>query len=374
MKYHNNKIRHYAGMTLVEIVVSLSIMAIIFTAIVPLFRVIQNSWDSKAALAEAMQNGRVLVDHLDRNLAKAVKITAVSESTETNGYIQFEDNDGNNLRYEITSNYVQFGNVGSLDDLAGPVSKLQFTCYDANDLDTSIADINDVNSIRFVEIETTLTNSAALGQDKTLFASVYLRTNGNVTPGDTNQITYDYSNRTQGTDIFAYDGQDGSFPAPATSTIPSDVLSSGEYDDIEFDDGTFHTYSVLNNGRYAMMRFVTQIDENESDVTQIAATWNGKSVNAKAQQSDGASIHIWNYNSSVYELMEASADTEAEVTLTDTLTSSLADYIGGAGADTITLLVVSNGARVGGLSCELFTDYVKLEIAATSGGSGVLLP
>ena len=91
-------------MTLVEIVVSLSIMAIIFTAIVPLFRVIQNSWDSKAALAEAMQNGRVLVDHLDRNLAKAVKITAVSESTETNGYIQFEDNDGNNLRYEITSN------------------------------------------------------------------------------------------------------------------------------------------------------------------------------------------------------------------------------------------------------------------------------
>jgi hypothetical protein len=51
---------------------------------------------------------------------------------------------------------------------------LQFTCYDGNDFTNTTTD---VNSIRFVKAETTLTNSAALGQDKTFTASVYLRTN-----------------------------------------------------------------------------------------------------------------------------------------------------------------------------------------------------
>jgi len=157
-------------------VIALAMMGIVFGAIVPQFTVIRNSWDSKQGAAESLQNGRVLIDHLNHNLAKAVKITAVSDASETNGYIQFENNDGNDLRYEIASSYVQFGEVGDLSDLAGPVGQLQFTCYDACDLDTAITD---VNLIRFVNVQTILANSAALGQDKTLTTSAYLRTNWN---------------------------------------------------------------------------------------------------------------------------------------------------------------------------------------------------
>jgi hypothetical protein len=157
-------------------VIALAIMVIIFAAIVPQFGVIRGSWDSKAGAAEAVQNGRVLIDHLNRNLSKAVKVTAVSGSAVTNGYIEFEDNDSNTLRYDInsTSNYVEFGAVGELSDLAGPVSQLQFTCYDACDLDTAITDVNDIRSVK---VETTLTNPATLGQDKTFIAQAYLRTN-----------------------------------------------------------------------------------------------------------------------------------------------------------------------------------------------------
>jgi hypothetical protein len=149
-------------------------MAIIFAVIVPQFRVIQNSWDSKQNSAEKLQNGRVLIDHLNRNLSKAVRITAVSDSSETNGYIEFEDNDANNLRYDVNSTTacVGFGPVGNLYDLAGPVSQLQFTCYDGNDLDTAITD---VNSIRFIKVQTTLTNPDAMGQDKTFTTYTYLR-------------------------------------------------------------------------------------------------------------------------------------------------------------------------------------------------------
>ena len=66
-------------MTLVEILISMAIMAVIFAAVVPQFRVIQNSWDSKVGASETLQNGRVLIDHLNRNLSKASRILEVSE-------------------------------------------------------------------------------------------------------------------------------------------------------------------------------------------------------------------------------------------------------------------------------------------------------
>jgi len=169
-----SKVQSRSAVTVVEMVVAISIMVVIFAAILPIFASIRNSWDSKQGNAEVLQNGRVLIDHLNRNVSKAVRITAVSDSNETNGYIQFLDNDGNNLRYEIVGSYVQFGVVGGLSDLAGPVSRLKFTCYDSNDF---VNPTTDVNSIRLVDIETILTNSAVLGQDRTFTASVYLRTN-----------------------------------------------------------------------------------------------------------------------------------------------------------------------------------------------------
>ena len=177
MQHQNSKTRFSRALTLVEMVIAMAIMAIVFAVILPQFRAIQNSWDSKQAAAETVQNSRVLMEHLYRNFSKAVKITAVSDSSETNGYIEFEDNDENIFRYDIAaSNYVEFGPVGDLYELAGPVSQLQFTCYDGNDFDTAITDVND---IRFIKLQTTLTNPAAMGHDKTFTAQIYLRANAN---------------------------------------------------------------------------------------------------------------------------------------------------------------------------------------------------
>jgi len=194
------------GLTLVEMIIALAMMGIVFAAILPLFGQIRNSWDSKQAAAETLQNGRILIDHLNRTLSKAVRITAVSDPSQANGYIEFEDNDANDLRYDVnsTTDYVEFGYVGDLSDMAGPVNKLQFTCYDACDLDTAL-DVStaDLNDIRFVKVETTLTNSRAGSQNKTLFASAYLRTNGN--------IKYRISSGTP----FEYDASLGQTPALA---------------------------------------------------------------------------------------------------------------------------------------------------------------
>ena len=176
MQYRNNKVRSSQALTLVEMLVAMAIMAIIFAAILPQLRVINNSWDSKVGASETLQNGRVLIDHINRNLSKALRITAVSDSSDTNGYIEFLDNDANNVRYDInsTTDYVEFGLIGNPSDLAGPVSKLQFTCYGAVDLSTPITD---VNAIRSVKVETTLINSAMLDQDMPFTTQAYIRTN-----------------------------------------------------------------------------------------------------------------------------------------------------------------------------------------------------
>jgi hypothetical protein len=171
-----------------ETVVALTIMAVVFAAIMPLFKQIRDNWDSKEASAETLQNGRILIDHINRNLSKALRITAVSGPNTTSGYIEFKDNNSVTFRYDVSSSYVEYGQTGNLSNLAGPVSQLQFTCYDANDFNTPTTD---VNSMRLVKVQTTLTNSLMSSQDKTLTASVYLRTNGNDTGnGGTHGIVY----------------------------------------------------------------------------------------------------------------------------------------------------------------------------------------
>jgi hypothetical protein len=157
-------------------------MSIIFAVIVPQLRVSENSWDSKVGASETLQNGRILIDHINRNLSKAARITAVSDSSETNGYIEFIDNDANNVRYAINTinDYVEFGLIGEPNDIAGPVSKLQFSCYSASDFSSPITD---VNSIRYIKVETTVTNPSKLGQDMTFTAQAYIRTNTLPAPG-----------------------------------------------------------------------------------------------------------------------------------------------------------------------------------------------
>ncbi len=179
MQYRRIKFRSRSALTILEMIIALSIITIIFAAVLPQFRVILKGWDSRQASAEVLQNGRVLIDHIARNLSKAVKITDVSESTVAIGFIEFQDNDGNNWRYDVNdNNYVEFGLVGALSDLAGPVSSFTFTCYDACDLDTAL-DIAtaDINDIRYVEVETTVINSLSASQNKTFTPSAYLRTN-----------------------------------------------------------------------------------------------------------------------------------------------------------------------------------------------------
>jgi hypothetical protein len=264
-------------------IIAMAMITIIFAVVLPQFALIGNSWDSKQGASEAIQNGRVLIDHISRNLSKAKRITAVSASTVTSGYIQFVDNNDVNNRYDIAANnYVEFGPIGSLSDLAGPVSSFKFTCYDACDLDTPVTD---VNSIRTVKVDFTIINSAPLGQNKTFTAWVYLRTGANTLP--TVSITSPANGAT--------------FTAPASITINATASDSdGTVSKVDFyrsatllgtDTVSPYSYpwSSVAAGSYILTAKVTDNDGATTTSTAVNITvTSGSSL--KAQYKAGETL------------------------------------------------------------------------------------
>jgi hypothetical protein len=157
----------------VELTMATAIMATIFAAILPLFAGIRNSADVRWASLEMVQNARVLNEHLGRHLAQARKVVAVSASTDRDGTIEFEAEDGTVYRCAVgAQGYVEFGPVGHLHPLAGPVASLRFTCYSNADFSTPVQTPAD---IQLVTWETELKSVGHLVPDKTVTGACCLR-------------------------------------------------------------------------------------------------------------------------------------------------------------------------------------------------------
>jgi len=192
----------HRGTTLIELVVAITLMALVMGTVVPLIGSLRNNLDSAQSNMNTLQKGRSLFNHLSLHLGQAIRITAVSPASQTLGYIEFEDDLGDAYRYDVgADSYVEYGLAASQENLAGPVSQLQFTCYSHHDMNSPITD---VNSIRFVEVQATIINQGTTGQDKTFSTSAYVYVNGN----------NNESEATMGTP-FEFDPVDGRTPALA---------------------------------------------------------------------------------------------------------------------------------------------------------------
>jgi type II secretory pathway pseudopilin PulG len=154
-------------------VVAISMMTVVLATLLPALAGIRNSWESRQANAEILQNARVLIDHVGRHLRTASRITAVSGPSEEQGYIEFTDNGGRLRRYAInTDGLVEFGPPGDEADLAGPVNRFQLTCYDGKDF---VRPTIEPRLIQFVTLTTTFPNDSRLGKDRCFSCSAYIR-------------------------------------------------------------------------------------------------------------------------------------------------------------------------------------------------------
>ncbi len=168
-----NTKNHNKGLTILEMVMAIGIIAVLFAAIIPQFVNINNSWASRQENLENLQVGRIITSHLRDHIVVAKKITAVSDPDDDDGFIQYEDTSGTEYRYEISNSVLWFGPVGNLSSLAESVSSLNFECYALDDLDT---EITDVDLIRFVKGQGDIDMPS--GRSKTFDTSIHLQING----------------------------------------------------------------------------------------------------------------------------------------------------------------------------------------------------
>jgi len=174
---------------------------------------------------------------------------------------------------------------------------------------------------------------------------------------------YDASTRTPDTNFFVYEGTDSeNNTPPSVITSPSSAISS--YTGINSFDGSSYSYSVPQNGKHGQVRFQLTIDETAADLTQIDFNWQGSGVNSKSSQTDGAAFYLWNDSSSAYELLALSTSSSA-ITLSGSVTSSFANYLGGASSNTLTLIVVTSDKRTGNKNNILSTNYFS--VSTTTG-------
>lgn len=159
-----------------EMVIVLVFVAILMAVILPRFKSLSTNWDIRQVNAETLENSMVLMDVLNANLKTAIRVTSVSDPSDGNGYIEFENNDGQIISCVLDeSGFVRYGPVGDQLDLAGPFSELRFVCYGLQDMDRPTTD---VDSIRFVRIEASMPGRTEFSNDRVVTGQVHIRTNG----------------------------------------------------------------------------------------------------------------------------------------------------------------------------------------------------
>lgn len=116
-----------------------------------------------------------------------------------------------------------------------------------------------------------------------------------------------------------------------------------------------------NNNKYAAQQFNFSIDDNEESwITKINVTWNGKGWHDSGDQYNGTYLYIWNFTSAAYEQLN-STTYGVEVTLTGgVVVATPSDYVN---SSNVTILVKqkSKQTRRTGAS-HIETDYVKLVV------------
>lgn len=351
------------GTTLVELTVAVAIVAVVFAAVMPLFAAIRNSADARWAGLEMVQNARVLNEQLCRSLAAAKRITAVSDDTSDDGYIQFETANGVVHRCDLAEDgWVRFGPVDDLKEFVGPLDSLRFVCYDDDDMDHP-TDLP--GAVRLVTWEARLPSSGSLARARTVRGACCLRA---ATHEKEVVVTCDFGTRTPGKDCVAFADQAES-QIPDQSAVPALPVESDQWALIALRDGKSHVLSVGDDSQFAQVRMTFAIDQEPADVGVIAVAWIGRGRNAHAGAMDGATLYLWNYGASAYERIQASADTEEEVTLAGSGASPAAKYLGGATGKTVVLLIVSNDRKWGTEENMLCTDYAKVDVTVTGGAA-----
>ncbi len=158
---------------MVELILVVAMIAVVGLAIAGLVRSSYEAWKLGSGRSSLLQDGRAAIEQMVRVLRQAQRFSSVSPSTDQAGCITFTGVNGVAEQFKLNTDTseLEYGQPGALSALAGPVSKLVFTCYDidANSLTGAVQAI----SIQSVHIEATFVDAEDSSMDFTLSGRVF---------------------------------------------------------------------------------------------------------------------------------------------------------------------------------------------------------
>jgi competence protein ComGC len=243
-KIENRKSKIH-GVTVVEFLMVMSVLAVLMIAIMPHIRSGRQVWEAVGDRhADVMQNARIGMDKMTRELRQIRR----SISSAGSSYIEFVDRDDNVRKFQYNAGYLEYGPPGSLNPLAGPVDSLSFTYYRKD----GVTETTTPEEISSVLIQLTISDSEGKVGPITLLSRVFIRREGTVV---INEVMYHpsgqddrwewvelYNSTCENVDVAGWKFSD--------SNQIDDILGDGEH-------GTGST--VIPAGGYAII--TTQVTE-----------------------------------------------------------------------------------------------------------------
>ena len=162
------------GVTLVELLMTLALVGVLTATLLPVFSSLRRSWRMAIGDTEITQTARVFMDHIDRHLAQAQRLVAVSAPEATSGFLTFIDHDGRLRRYAVQPDgSISYGAPESPARLAGPVDSLRFYCY-IGDPATQQTTMQ-LDTVRLVQVAGVFKHPSEQGRARLWRTYVYVR-------------------------------------------------------------------------------------------------------------------------------------------------------------------------------------------------------
>ena len=158
------------GASLLEITVATAITALIITAAVGSIHQSTRVWSDYGGDTVKLESAHATALHLVRQLRQCTSVAAISLPADTAGSLSATDPDGNTLMWALDSTNVKFGVGAAKDVLSTQIDSLQFTGYEADGTQTTVA-----ADIRTVEFAVTVTLDRNVGATKVIRSRVWMR-------------------------------------------------------------------------------------------------------------------------------------------------------------------------------------------------------
>ncbi|MDX1962086.1 MAG: prepilin-type N-terminal cleavage/methylation domain-containing protein [Pirellulales bacterium] len=170
MKPGENKKRR--GLTLLELVISCSMLAILLTAMSTALRTGRQAWEAHQGDASRLEAQHGVLRHIVRQARQATSVSAVTAEGVTTGSLSLKMPDQSIVTWSRDSaNQVWYGTGGAIEPLAADITHLSFTGYKADGQTTTTVPAE----IRSLRISVGVQLPREVNGAKTLFSLVWIR-------------------------------------------------------------------------------------------------------------------------------------------------------------------------------------------------------